>query len=208
MKVLLINGSPRRAGCTFTALSEIARVLQDEGVDTEIFHLGTGAVFGCIACLKCRDGSRRCVFDNDGVNRALDIAEGCDGFIFGSPIYYASVNGALCAFLDRFFFTGNDCSGKPGAGVVVARRAGTTAGLDRLNKYFQISNMPVVSSQYWNMVHGFTPDEVRRDLEGMQIMRTLARNMAWLLKCIRAGRDAGIPFPPPEPERMMTNFIS
>ena len=160
----------------------------------------------CIGCGKCRE-AKRCVFDDDPVNEAIEKARACDGFIFGSPVYYASPNGAALAFLDRLFYAGGSALRyKPGAAVVSARRGGTTAALDALNKYFTINCMPVVSSKYWNMVHGNTPDEVRHDLEGMQVMRTLGRNMAWLLKCIEIGRAAGITTPEPEPP-VRTNFI-
>ena len=204
MKVLLINGSPRQYGCTYTALREVASTIEEAGIETEIFWLGVKPVSECIACGGCRDG--RCAI-NDVVNAALEKAESADAYIFGSPVHYASASGSITAFLDRFFY----CAGsmhryKPGAAVVSCRRGGSTAALDQLNKYFTISQMPVVSSQYWNMVHGNTPDEVRRDEEGMQIMRTLGRNMVWLLKCIEAGRAAGIEPQYPE-KRIGTNFI-
>lgn len=180
--------------------------LEAAGVETEFVHIGTKAIRGCIGCGKCRE-AKRCVFDDDPVNEAIEKARACDGFIFGSPVYYASPNGAALAFLDRLFYAGGSALRyKPGAAVVSARRGGTTAALDALNKYFTINCMPVVSSKYWNMVHGNTPDEVRHDLEGMQVMRTLGRNMAWLLKCIEIGRAAGITTPEPEPP-VRTNFI-
>ena len=172
---------------------------------TRIFWIGRGPVRGCIGCGGCA-GKGRCVFDDDPVNEALALAQDADGFVFGSPVHYAAAGGAMTAFLDRFFYAGRGFALKPGAAVVSCRRAGTTAALDQLNKYFTISQMPVVSSQYWNMVHGNTPDEVRADLEGMQIMRTLGRNMAWLLRCIEAGRAAGVPAPEQE-ARVRTNFI-
>ena len=206
MKVLLLNGSPHAKGCTYTALAEAAGALEAAGVETEFVHIGTKAIRGCIGCGKCRE-AKRCVFDDDPVNEATEKARACDGFIFGSPVYYASPNGAALAFLDRLFYAGGSALRyKPGAAVVSARRGGTTAALDALNKYFTINCMPVVSSKYWNMVHGNTPDEVRHDLEGMQVMRTLGRNMAWLLKCIEIGRAAGITAPEPEPP-VRTNFI-
>ena len=207
MKVLLINGSPRPHGCTFTALSEVAGALNAEGIETEIIQTGTGAVRDCIACRKCRELPNRCVFDDDIVNRVIAKAANADGFIFGSPVYYAHPSGRIISLLDRIFYAGSAVfANKPGAAVVSARRAGTTASLDVLNKYFTISRMPIVSSRYWNMVHGNTPEEVRQDEEGMQIMKILGQNMAWLLKCIAAGRQAGIT--PPEAEAVrMTNFI-
>ena len=205
MNVLLINGSPHEKGCTDTALREVAGELERSGVRTRIFWIGKGPVRGCIGCGGCA-GKGRCVFDDDRVNEALALAQDADGFVFGSPVHYAAAGGAMTAFLDRFFYAGRGFALKPGAAVVSCRRAGTTAAPDQLNKYFTISQMPVVSSQYWNMVHGNTPDEVRADLEGMQIMRTLGRNMAWLLRCIEAGRAAGVPAPEQEP-RERTNFI-
>lgn len=203
MKVLLLNGSPDRQGCTYTALSEVAGALKEAGVQTALHQLPKGPVQGCIACGKCAQ-TRRCVFGGDGVNDMLDEMQAASGLIVGSPVYYASPNGALLAFLDRMFYAGSsELAYKPGAAVVSARRAGTTASLDVLNKYFLISNMPLVPSQYWNMVHGNSPDEVRQDEEGLQVMRTLGRNMAWMLRCFAAG-DA-----PPERElpRRRTNFI-
>ena len=207
MKVLLINGSPNEKGCTFTALSEAAETLNKEGIETEIFWIGKKAIQCCIACCKCFELCR-CVFDNDGVNKIASRLDEFDGFIFGSPVYYAAPAGGICAFLDRLFFSCNKSKlfNKPGACVVSCRRGGASAAFDRLNKYFTISNMPIVSSQYWNQVHGFTPDDVRQDLEGMQTMRTLGKNMAWLLKSIEAGRKAGIKTPELE-EIQFTNFI-
>jgi multimeric flavodoxin WrbA len=181
--------------------------LNEEGVDTEIFHIGNKPVRGCMACRKCKEGSHRCVYNDDTVNIGLDKTDEADGFIFGSPVYYASGNGAMIAFLDRMFYAGNNFAYKPGAAVVAARRAGTTAALDQLNKYFTISNMPVVPSQYWNMVHGHTPEDVRQDLEGLQIMRVLGRNMAWMLKCFEAGKKEGVSLPLMKEQRIMTNFI-
>jgi len=207
MKVVLFNGSPNAAGCTYTALSEVESVLNECGIETEMFQLGRKPVRGCIGCNGCRKTDGRCVFNDDVVNKALEVAKTGDGFIFGTPVYYASANGAMLALMDRMFYAGGKYfRGKPGACVTSARRAGTTATLDQMNKYMMISNMPVVSSSYWNMVHGNTPEEVLQDLEGLQIMRNLGRNMAWLLKCIEAGKAAGIE----EPEResgARTNFI-
>ncbi len=207
MKVLLINGSPNEKGCTYTALCEVAKALEKARIDTEIFQVGKKSVRGCIGCGGCaRAGKGRCVFDDDGVNAALDLAEGADGFVFGSPVHYAAASGMMTAFLDRFFYAGRGFARKPGAVVVSCRRGGASAAFDQLNKYFTISQMPIVSSQYWNMVHGNTPDEVRQDLEGLQTMRTLGRNMAWLMRCIEAGRAAGIEEPEAE-SKLRTNFI-
>ncbi len=207
MKVLLINGSPNENGCTYTALCEAAGALEQEGIETEIFQMGKQPVRGCIGCGGCaRKGDGRCVFGDDAVNRALEKAETADGYIIGSPVYFASANGSLIAMLDRMFYAGKCFSYKPAAAVVSARRAGTTASLDEIGKYFSIRNMPVVSSKYWTMVHGNTPEEVRQDLEGMQNMRVLGRNMAWMLKCLEAGKQAGIAIPEPETP-VKTNFI-
>lgn len=209
MKVLLINGSPNEKGCTYTALSEVAKTLNEEGIETEIFHIGKRAIAGCLGCHQC-ERLGKCVFD-DVVNKCLEKVGEFDGFVFGSPVYFASANGAMCAFMDRLFIS-EMCSGrdafylKPAAAVASARRAGTTATFDRLNKYFTMREMPVVSSQYWNIVHGYTPDDVRKDLEGMQTMRTLGRNMAFMLKCREAGLKAGVPLPKREIP-VETNFI-
>ena len=206
MKVLLLNGSPNAEGSTYTALREVADTLEKEGVATEIFQIGKKAVSGCIACYKCRE-TGRCALP-DGVNKFVETARTADGFVFGSPVHYAAASGAITSFLDRAFFSPDKAvyQLKPGAAIVAARRGGTTAALDQLNKYFTISEMPVISSQYWNMVHGFTPEDVRQDLEGMQTMRVLGRNMAWFLKCKAAAAAAGVPLPDRE-ERQMTNFI-
>lgn len=207
MKVLLINGSPKVNGCTYTALCEVAKELEKENIETEIFHIGNKPIRGCMACGGCsKDESPKCVFNDDTVNIALEKAKEADGFIFGSPVHYASASGQITSFLDRFFYAGNCFQYKPGAAIVSCRRAGSTSALEQLSKYFTISNMPIVSSQYWNMVHGNTPEEVKQDLEGMQIMRTLGKNMAWLLKCISAGKDSGITLPETEP-KTRTNFI-
>lgn len=209
MKVLLINGSPHINGCTYTALEEIAQTLKNEGVSSEIFQIGTKPLAGCIACKVCAEKGQ-CVF-NDKVNEFLAIAKNFDGFIFGSPVHYAAASGAITSFMDRVFYT-NACSGKnlfylkPAAAIVSARRAGTTAALDQLNKYFTISQMPIISSNYWNMIHGAKPEDVAQDLEGLQIMRTLAKNMAWFLKCKEAGEKAGVAVPIIE-ERVYTNFV-
>ncbi|MGN0846590.1 MAG: flavodoxin family protein [Kiritimatiellia bacterium] len=209
MKVLLINGSPNEKGCTFTALSEMAETLRAEGVETAFYHIGTDPITPCRACRACSKLGR-CVI-SDKVNAFLEFARGFDGYVVGSPVHYASAAGGLVPFLDRAFFTDfmagrNSFIHKPGCAIVSARRAGTTATLDQLNKYFQINQMPVVSGRYWNMVHGATPDEVRQDAEGMQNMRILARNMAYLLKCREAAEKAGI-WPPEPEETVYTNFI-
>ncbi|MDU4960387.1 MAG: flavodoxin family protein [Sporomusaceae bacterium] len=205
MKVLLINGSPNELGCTYTALSEVEQTLHKHGIETEILYLGKKPIPGCIACMHC-EKTGKCVW-NDKVNALTAVLDSIDAIIAGSPVYYASASGQLTAFLDRLFFVnGSRMAGKLGAAVVSCRRGGASAAFDRLNKYFTISNMPVVSSQYWNQVHGFTPDDVRKDKEGLQTMRTLGENMAWLLKSIEAGKAAGIRKPEYEP-RESTHFI-
>ena len=204
MKVLLINGSPHANGCTFTALSIVAEELQKNGIETEIVHIGNKDIRGCIACGKCAELGR-CVF-NDMVNEVAPKFEQADGLVVGSPVYYAGPNGTLTNLLDRLFFsTPFDKRMKVGAAVVSARRGGTTAAFDRLNKYFTISEMPIVSSRYWNMVHGHTPEDVMKDEEGCQIMRILGRNMAFLMRAIAAERERnGLP----EKEvTKYTNFI-
>lgn len=205
MKVLLFNGSPRAKGCTYTALCEIESVLHRHGIETEIFQIGTQPVAGCIACRKCKNGSP-CIFD-DGVNALAARLDEFDAIIVGAPVYYAGPSGQSTAFLDRLFFSaGGKLTGKPAAAIVSCRRGGASAAYDRLLKYFSINSMPIVTSQYWNQVHGSSPEEVVRDEEGMQTMRTLGENMAWLLKCIEAGRVSGVPQPEREPIRY-TNFI-
>ncbi len=204
MKALLINGSPHANGCTFTALSIVAEELQKNGIETEIVHIGNKDIRGCIACGKCAELGR-CVF-NDMVNEVAPKFEQADGLVVGSPVYYAGPNGTLTNLLDRLFFsTPFDKRMKVGAAVVSARRGGTTAAFDRLNKYFTISEMPVVSSRYWNMVHGHTPEDVMKDEEGVQIMRILGRNMAFLMRAIATERERnGLP----EKEvTKYTNFI-
>lgn len=205
MKVLMINGSPNEKGCTYTALSAVAAALGENGVDWELFRVGPEPVRGCTACGGC-SGTGRCVFD-DSVNVVLDKMAGCDGLIVGSPVHFASPAGSLIALLDRAFYAGRGVfAHKPAAAVISARRAGTTAALDVLGKYFSISQMPVVSSTYWNMVHGSTPEDVAKDAEGLQTMRNLGRNMAWLLRCIAAGRENGA-LPPAAEHGARTNFI-
>ena len=205
MKVLMINGSPRQYGCTYTALKEVSDKLNSHGIETEFVYLGTQAVHGCIACGSCYQ-SGKCVFD-DKVNEILEKAAEYDGVVVGSPVYYSGPNGTLCAFLDRLFYCSRGrFANKFAAAVVSCRRMGNTSSLDRLNKYFQISKMHIVSSQYWNGVHGNTPEEVKQDKEGLQIMRTLVENMAWLIKIADAGKKAGIPMPQYE-KGVGTNFI-
>jgi len=205
MKVLMINGSPNQYGCTYTALKEVSDKLNSHGIETEFVYLGTQAVHGCIACGKCYQ-SGKCVFD-DKVNEILEKAAEYDGMVVGSPVYYSGPNGTLCAFLDRLFYCSRGrFANKFAAAVVSCRRMGNTSSLDRLNKYFQISKMHIVSSQYWNGVHGNTPEEVMQDKEGLQIMRTLGENMAWLIKIADAGKKAGVPMPQYE-KGVGTNFI-
>lgn len=206
MKVILVNGSPKAKGCTYTALCEVAGALEKSGIETEIFHVGTEAIRGCMGCGACRKLDKKCIY-NDSVNTFIEKAETADGFIFGSPVHYASASGVLTSFLDRAFYAGKpNFEYKPGAVIVSCRRGGASAAFDQLNKYFTISNMPIVSSQYWNQVHGNNPEEVKQDLEGMQTMRTLGNNMAWLLKAIEAGKKAGINVPEKE-IKVSTNFI-
>lgn len=205
-KVLLINGSPRQGGCTYTALSEVAKSLEKNGIETELLEIGAKPVAGCIACGRCGE-TGRCVFNDDAVNRISEKLDEYDGIVVGSPVYYSGPSGQICAFLDRLFYSNSGrMAGKVAAAVVSCRRGGASAAFDRLNKYFQISNMVVATSQYWNQVHGNTPDEVRQDLEGMQTMRTLGENIAWLIKSIEAGRGSGVPAPTYE-ARLGTNFI-
>lgn len=210
MKVLLVNGSPHKNGCTYTALCEVAKTLNDEGVDTEIFWIQNKPIGGCIACKSCVK-TGKCVFD-DVVNECRKKAMDADGFIFGTPVHYAAATGNITAFMDRLFYSdfcgnsGKSFMFKPAATVISARRAGTTAAFDQMNKYYTISQMPIISSRYWNMVHGTSPDEVKQDIEGMQVMRMLGRNMAYYLKCIEAGKKAGISLPKQE-TISFTNFI-
>ena len=206
MKVMLVNGSPHEHGCTRAALDEVAKELAAQGIASEVFWLGIDPVAGCIGCGACRQNGGRC-FRNDCVNAFVAKAAEADGFVFGTPVHWASASGAITSFMDRVFFSaGGKLRGKPAACVASARRAGTTATLDQLMKYFYICGLPIVPSQYWAMVHGGKAEDVAQDLEGLQIMRTLAKNMAWMLKCIAAGRAAGVK--PPELEApVKTNFI-
>ena len=206
MKVLLLNGSSHKNGCTFTALSEAAKTLNQEGIETEVFQLGNPEIRDCCGCQACRKLGK-CVFEDGLVNEFIEKARFFDGFIFGTPVYYAHPSGRILSFLDRVFYAGkNAFEFKPGAAIASARRAGTTASFDVLNKYFTINNMPVVSSGYWNNIHGHTAEDAIKDLEGLQVMRTLGRNMAWLLKCIEYGKQNGIERPQLE-EKIYTNFI-
>lgn len=209
MKVLLVNGSPHKEGCTFTALSEVGKALEAEGIETRMFWIGVKPLSGCIACKTCVK-KHKCVFD-DAVNEFLDIAGDYNGFVFGTPVHWGGASGGMTSFMDRAFYA-DLCGGgerfpfKPAAAVISARRAGTTATWDQMNKYFGLMQMPIISSRYWNIVHGAAPDQVRQDLEGMQTMRILGRNMAFFLKCKEAGLAAGIPLPEREAVTF-TNFI-
>ena len=205
MKVLLLNGSPNAHGCTYTALREVAKTLEKHEIEAEIFQIGTKPVAGCIACRTCKSG-QPCIF-NDGVNELAARLDEFDAIVVGAPVYYSGPSGQSTAFLDRLFYSASaKLRGKPGAAVVSCRRGGASASYDRLNKYFGINSMPIVTSQYWNQVHGNTPEEVLQDEEGMQTMRTLGENMAWLLKCIEAGKAAGVPAPTQE-AYVHTNFL-
>jgi len=194
MKVLMLNGSPRKDGCTARALEEMARVLRQEGVEVDILHIGRQAIRGCVACGGC-EKLGRCVYQDEFFAGAVAKFEQADGLVVGSPVYYGSANGSLISLLDRLFYsTSFDKTMKVGAAVVSCRRGGNTAAFDELNKYFTISSMPVVSSRYWNMVHGFTKEDVEKDLEGLQTMRILARNMAFLMRAIAAEKEKnGLP---------------
>ena len=210
MKVLLINGSPNKNGCTYTALNEIATTLNNENIETEIYYIGTDPVAPCRDCRACNT-LKKCVI-NDKVNELLARIQDFDGLVIGSPVHYASASGVISPFLDRLFFagsripSGNPFRLKPATAVVSCRRAGSTATLDQLNKYFLINQMPLISGRYWNMVHGNTPDEVVQDLEGMQNMRIVARNLAWHLKCKEIALQNGIE-PPLAEEVVYTNYI-
>ena len=206
MKVLLINGSPHARGCTYTALRTVAEELKRNGMETEIVHVGHRDIRGCIGCGKCREMGK-CVFENDLVNEVAKKFEQADGLVIGSPVYYAGANGTLVSFLNRLFFSASfEKRFKVGAAVVSARRMGTTATLDQLNKYFLHGEMPVAASRYWNAVHGNNPEDVMKDEEGLQTMRVLGRNMAFLIRAIAAERErSGLP--ETEPRRIATNFI-
>ena len=206
MKVLLVNGSPKANGNTALALAEVAHALEADGIECEFFQLGAKPIRDCIGCGQCGKLGGRCVFDDDVVNGLIAAAEGADGFVFGSPTYYAHPSGRILSALDRAFYAGSSAfAHKPGAAVAVARRGGTSTNFDVLNKYFSINQMPIVSSTYWNNVFGAAPGEAEGDAEGLACMRNLAHNMSWLLRCIEAGRAAGIDAP--AAERVRTNFI-
>lgn len=204
MKVILINGSPNAKGCTYTALEEVSKTLKSEGIETEIIYVGHKDIRGCIGCRQCKTKGK-CVF-NDIVNDIAPKFKECDGIVIGSPVYFASANGTLVSFIDRLFYSMTaDKTMKVGAAVVSCRRGGNSATFDELNKYFTISQMPIASSQYWNMVHGNSPEEVQQDLEGLQTMRTLGKNMAFLIKSIQLGKkEFGLP---EKEEHKFTNFI-
>ncbi|MGN0612926.1 MAG: flavodoxin family protein [Porcipelethomonas sp.] len=210
MKVMLVNGAPHEKGCTYTALTEVSKTLNDLGIDTEIFWIGNKPIGGCIACKSCVN-TGECVLGGT-VNEFRKKAYDADGFVFGSPVHYGAASGNMTAFMDRLFYSELGGNGnkafylKPAACVLSARRAGTTAAFDQLNKYFTIQEMPIVSSRYWNMVHGAKPEEVLQDKEGLYTMRVLGRNMAYMLKCIEAGRKAGVELPEKEPA-IFTNFV-
>ena len=206
MKVMFVNGSSHLRGTTMAAIEEMEKVFCAEGIETEVIQVGGKPIADCLQCNVCGK-TGKCVYTDDGVNEFVEKAKQADGFVFGSPVHYAAASGAITSFLDRAFYGKSAVfAGKPGAAIVSCRRGGASAAFDQLNKYFTISNMPIVSSQYWNQVHGNTPEEVKRDEEGMQTMRTLGNNMAWLLSCIEAGKAAGITFPEREPA-LKTNFI-
>ncbi len=205
MKVLMLNGSPHANGNTYQALQMVGEQLKKEGIDYEIFQTGMGTIRDCIGCGKC--SVEGCIFKDDAVNEFIAKAKEADGFVFGTPVYYAHPSGRVLSFLDRVFYSsGRAFAFKPGAAVAVARRGGTTASFDVMNKYFGISQMPVVGSTYWNIVHGRQPGDVQQDGEGIQTMQNLAKNMAWMLKCFEAGKQAGIALPDTK-KIVSTNFI-
>ena len=205
MKVLLINGSPHEKGTTFGALTEIGKELNSLGVDYEILHVGNKNVSGCLACGGCSK-TGRCVVNGDFVNTVIEKIEEADGLIIGTPVYYAGINGTLKSLLDRVFYARRGFANKPASSIAVARRAGTTATLEIINKYFMISSMPVISSTYWNMVFGSNINDIKKDLEGLQTMRNLAKNMAYVIKSFKIAKENGLS--EPELERVeRTNFI-
>lgn len=204
MKVILVNGSSRENGCTNVALSEVARALNEEGIETEMYFIGNQPLTDCIACRKCKE-TGKCIF-NDQVNEFVEKAKDADGFVFGSPVYFAHPSGRLLTFMDRVFYSGGShFAFKPAAAVLSARRAGTTASFDVINKYFTILSMPIVSSTYWNHVYGAQPEQVCEDKEGLMTMYNIGKNMAWMLKCIEIAKQNGINHP--ENEKVLTNFI-
>ena len=204
MKVILFNGSPKKNGCTYTALCEIEKELNKEGIETEIFHAGA-TTKGCLGCGYCRKNGK-CITE-DCVNEAINIIRDADGVIFGSPVHYAAASGMMTSFLDRLFYSSSSLlKHKPCAVIASCRRGGATATLDQLLKYPEINEMPIINGPYWSMVHGNTPEETMQDLEGIQVMRSIGKNMAWILKCIEKGKEAGINAPASE-EKVRTNFI-
>ena len=207
MKVLAINGSSKSNGNTATALMVVLHELEQEGIATELVTIGQKAIRGCLACGQCRvQQNGRCAIDGDEVNAVIPRLIDADGILLGSPVYYSGVNGTMKSFLDRAFFTaGASMRHKVGASVVAVRRSGGTATFDQLNKFFLISQMYVVGSNYWNIIHGRDPGEVSQDAEGMQVMRVLGQNMAWLLKMINHGKSDVAP--PPAEDKIMTNFV-
>ena len=205
MKVTLVNGSPHPKGCTHTALEEVKKTLEKNKIETEEFWIGNKPIAGCIGCGKCLETGK--CFIEDKVNEFLEKVPETDGFIFGTPVHFASGSGMITSFMDRIFYgRRNLFKNKLGAGIVSCRRGGATSTFDQINKYFAMNNMPIVTSQYWNMVHGSKPEDVLKDEEGMQTMRTLANNMSWLLKSIEAGKNVGIKAPENE-KIILTNFI-
>ena len=206
MKVLFVNGSSHKSGTTMAAINEMEKVFHEEGIDTEVIQLGFKPISDCLGCFYCTDNDE-CVIKDDGVNDFVEKANGADGFVFATPVYYAHPSGRIFDFLDRAFCSNSEpFKYKPGASIAVARRAGTTATIDALNKYFSISQMPIAGSTYWNMVHGAVAEDAPKDEEGMQIMRNLARNMIWMMRCFEAGKAAGISYPATE-SGARTNFI-
>lgn len=207
MKVILLNGSPRGEKCTYTALKLVADEIEKNGIETEIINIGNSAIRGCIGCGACAKSGKGCAFGDDGVNEFVEKMKGADGLIIGSPVHYASASGAVTSFMDRASYSGGGALAfKPGAAVVSCRRGGATAAFDQLNKYFTILNMPIVSSNYWNMVHGGTPEEVLKDEEGVQTMRVLGKNMSWLVKAIAVAKENGVSHAESE-KKIKTNYI-
>lgn len=205
MKVLMLNGSANENGNTNAALTEIGKQLEAEGIEYEIFQLGGAPVRDCVACHRCNENG--CAFTDDKVNEFIAKAKEADGFIFGTPVYYAHPSGRILSFLDRVFYAGGqNFRFKPGAGISIARRGGCSTSCDVLNKYFSIAQMPIPGSTYWNMAYGRRPGDVEQDAEGLQTMRNLARHMAWMLKCFELGRREGVALPDTE-RGAVTNFI-
>ena len=205
MKVLMLNGSSHINGTTMAALTEVGKALEEDGIEYEIFQIGGGPVADCLGCGQCTENG--CIFSDDAVNAFVAKAKGADGYIFGTPVYYAHPSGRIQSFLDRVFYSsGKHFAHKPGASVAVARRGGTATTFDVLNKYFGITQMITVGSTYWNQVHGRNAEDAAKDLEGMQTMRNLGHNMAWVLKCLEAGKEKGL-VPPTADRSNQTNFI-